>query len=618
MGVCSPTDNKLSKHQNHQNHQNQNNQNEKITNIKFDPGKKNENKNNQKSKIKNEIYENEKNEINNNEKIKKEEIDLPKLKYRPSIYIEKKTEKNPIRRLERKGSLNPLILQNRPIVRNETKKLTKQRRQSVKYINDFKKDNNLHNKNYLIQHLLRSLSKNDNNKNDFSNNNKADIPEYMIDYKLIKNENSETYYWKNMGLIKINEDLINDIMKMSIDEAKNCEFFYKKRIWLHCFLNQNVIDLKKENPVILVNRNNILEESFNQFMTSKINLKQILKIQFIDEAKHDECGVFREWYTCLFKEFFDIKNKLFIQNNDSIYKGTFIINQFCDKSKYDYYEFFGKLLVKTIIDKVHMKEHLNLTLIKYILNNKVELEDMKFFDLSIYQSLKKILDEDIDNNKDLNKINFTYNLQDEKGNIKNIEMIEEGNYIYLNNNNKNTFIEKMIYYETYYKFKNQIEKIKKGFYNIVNDIMGKFYTPQEFDFQLVGMKIIDLKDWEKNTIYKGKYNKDNKTIKLFWEVLNKLEQNELMIFFQFCTGMYNIPIDGFGNLKGKDNKIHKFTIEPLLNELYLNNNPNEFRLIEAKTCFNRILLPEYHNKEEMEKGIRIIIEYDTQYFGIIN
>ena len=70
----------------------------------------------------------------------------------------------------------------------------------------------------------------------------------MIDYKLIKNENSEIYYWKNMGLIKINEDLINDIMKMSIDEAKNCEFFYKKRILLHCFLNQNVVDLKKENP----------------------------------------------------------------------------------------------------------------------------------------------------------------------------------------------------------------------------------------------------------------------------------------------------------------------------------------------------------------------------------
>ena len=40
MGVCSPKDNKLSKHQNHQNHQNQNNQNEKITNIKFETEKK--------------------------------------------------------------------------------------------------------------------------------------------------------------------------------------------------------------------------------------------------------------------------------------------------------------------------------------------------------------------------------------------------------------------------------------------------------------------------------------------------------------------------------------------------------------------------------------------------
>ena len=93
-------------------------------------------------------------------------------------------------------------------------------------------------------------------------------------------------------------------------------------------------------------------------MTSKINLKQILKIQFIDEARHDEYGVFREWYTYLFKKLFNIKNKLFIQIDDYIYKGTFIINQFCDKSKYDYYEFFGKLLVKTIIDKVHMKDNL--------------------------------------------------------------------------------------------------------------------------------------------------------------------------------------------------------------------------------------------------------------------
>ena len=219
MGICSPINNKLSKHQNHQIlqiQQIQNNLNGKITNIKLETEKKKEKKKDIKSKIENEKKE--------KDKLKKKEKDLPKLKYRPSIYMEKKGE-NSIRRLERRGSLNPLILQNRPIVRNEIKKVKIQRRQSVKYLNDFKKDNNLHNKNHFIQHLLRSLSKKENDINDFSNDNKADIPEYMIDYKLIKSENSDTYYWKNMGLIKIDEDLINEIMKMSIEEAKNCEFF---------------------------------------------------------------------------------------------------------------------------------------------------------------------------------------------------------------------------------------------------------------------------------------------------------------------------------------------------------------------------------------------------------
>ncbi len=44
------------------------------------------------------------------------------------------------------------------------------------------------------------------------------------------------------------------------------------------------------------------------------------------------------------------------------------------------------------------------------------------------------------------------------------------------------------------------------------------------------MKIIDLNDWKLNTIYKGHFNNENETIKIFWEFLNNLNQNELMTF----------------------------------------------------------------------------------------
>ena len=63
MGICSLIDNKLSKYQNQQIHQIQNYQNEKITNIKLETERK---------------------------KYYKKWKKNYKLKYRPSIYMEKK------------------------------------------------------------------------------------------------------------------------------------------------------------------------------------------------------------------------------------------------------------------------------------------------------------------------------------------------------------------------------------------------------------------------------------------------------------------------------------------------------------------------------------------------
>ena len=73
---------------------------------------------------------------------------------------------------------------------------------------------------------------------------------------------------------------------------------------------------------------------------------------------------------------------------------------------------------------------------------------------------------------------------------------------------------------------------------------------------------------------------------------------------------------GFNLLKGVNNKIQKFTIEPKLSLILDESKNKEFRLIEAKTCFNRILLPEYSSKEEMKKCFDIILGNDTQFFGL--
>ena len=58
--------------------------------------------------------------------------------------------------LKRRKSINAILLQNKPPARSDTRKLTFQRKQSIKYINEYKNDDQMHNKNYLLNRLAKN------------------------------------------------------------------------------------------------------------------------------------------------------------------------------------------------------------------------------------------------------------------------------------------------------------------------------------------------------------------------------------------------------------------------------------------------------------------------------
>ena len=556
----------------------------------------------------------------NNNKIKNSSLSsLPKIGH----YRQKSSNiKNPIINLENKKEedINEKENKNNENFKNENKftRIGAQRKLSQKYCEEFKKKTIKNNNNFLVDHLLNSLNRNFEEEDIKKNPNKFK-PEYLIDWKYIKNENTGIYNWKNCGIIPLTDDLFNSIINLSLDEISKNDCLYKKRIWFANYIIEKITNTKNDNPILIINRNNILEDSFNQFMTTKdLNLREPIQIHFVNEVAHDAGGVYREWYTCLFKEFFNEKNKFFIENNNQcINKGNYFLFPKYKDMNLNYYNFFGKLSAKALIDRVNITELLNLTIVKYLRKEEVTLEDMKYYDISIYNSLKEIKNfENINSNKELKEIRFIWNLKNENGEFFEIELIDNGKNTYLNNENKLLFIEKVIYYETFYRYEEQIEKMREGFFSLFDEEIMKLFKPEEFNFQISGQKIIDLEDWKKNTIYKGHYNEDNQTIKYFWEVLSELSQNDLFIFFNFCTSSTHVPLDGFNSLKGVNNKIQKFTIEPKLTLTFDESKNNEFKLIEAKTCFNRILLPEYNSKEEMKKSINIILGNDTQFFGL--
>ena len=100
-------------------------------------------------------------ENNKIEEKKKTEIILSKNDYYPNIYGENKIKNNNI---ENKLFFNP-IRKNSNIIRKESKRITTQKRETIKFLQDFKKNFEIENKNYLLKHLVRKLTRNINNNN---------------------------------------------------------------------------------------------------------------------------------------------------------------------------------------------------------------------------------------------------------------------------------------------------------------------------------------------------------------------------------------------------------------------------------------------------------------------
>ena len=508
-------------------------------------------------------------------------------------------------------------------LRNRKKSLALSRKESIEYCSEFRKNNKMHNRQNLLMRLANNLS-----RNTFAFPYKeinVNIPENVIDWEYIVNPNTDVGYWKNNGFVKLSQVDLDNIINENCETVKNIKQYYQKRLWLYHYIRVEISDKamqdsSKETPFLLVNRHNVLDDSFNQFLTSKdVDIGAKIQVHFIDEAAHDAGGILREWYDCIYKEIFSEDKKLFIENpNDAIIDGTFLFyNMSQHKVNCDLFYFIGCLLAKTIIDKTNLTETLNITIIKQILDEPLTLDDLKYYDTEIHSSLVSI--QSIKDDEQLKEFSFVWNVSTDNNSFEEVELIPNGRDITLKQENKSLFITKAINFILYEQYKKQIDNIKRGFYSLFPKNIIQVFNKEEISFLLTGQCSIDIEDWKKHTIYRGKYieGENNKTIRLFWEVLSELSESDLVNFYRFCTGTCKVPIDGFGSLKGSHNKIHKFCIEEAeVSETEEAKNAKGIRLIEARTCFNRIYLPEYNNKAIMKRVFEIILGNDTNYFGL--
>ena len=410
---------------------------------------------------------------------------------------------------------------------------------------------------------------------------------------LTKEVNQHMVSCSNISQTKVSF-LSNLFGKNSINDSKIKDYIKKHKIdWTDGCDN---IELSREN---------CLEESVEKI--EFVDLWRELKISFNGEIASDAGGLYREWFTILIEELEKKEKKLFERSEcDEI---NYIFNKNLNENSdwsFRYFNFLGRLIAKSLIDNITINLSFNCLIYKLILGEKISFDDLKNIDTNLYTSLlsmKNMKPEELDSME----IYYSIQYQNDEGQIITEELIPGGN------NKKvtdiNDYIDKRI---NHLVSKSQIliYHIQEGLFNFIpKDILGTINS-SEFELLVCGQPFIDVNDWNKNSVYKGDYNKNHRLVKWFWDEVYKLSQDDLRKLLQFSTGTSRVPINGFKKLESNRGEIAKFC----LNSVFYNENKKN-NYIRAHTCFNRLDVPIFPNQKELHEAIIFVLKNNTG-FGI--
>ena len=359
--------------------------------------------------------------------------------------------------------------------------------------------------------------------------------------------------------------------------------------FLSFFLNRN-----KFNLILNIRRDHLIEDTLNEVSKPDMNFQNKLKVKFTGEQGVDEGGVRKEFFILLIRQIFDPNYGMFSYNKKT---RLYWFNHYTFEPKIKY-ELIGIIFGLAIYNNTILDVKLPITVYKKLLGIKPDLEDMKQSDPELFHTLSYLRNNNDENLKEELDTNFTV-IDDKFGEKLVIPLKPNGENIMIDNKNKDEYIDLYIdwyFNKSIYEYFNSFEK---GFYRVFNRNLSKILTPDELELIICGTQFLDFNELKKACLYE-EYTKDSETIKYFWEVVLKFKEEENKKFLSFVTGCDRAPIDGLGSLP--------ITIS--------NGGSDINQLPSAHTCFNNLILPDYKNKEKLEKSLLTAINY-SEGFGLI-
>ncbi|ETP35555.1 hypothetical protein, variant 1 [Phytophthora nicotianae P10297] len=379
--------------------------------------------------------------------------------------------------------------------------------------------------------------------------------------------------------------------------------FSEKAQWFYQYSLKLCSSIVDGYHTIRIHRDRVLKQSMNLFMSAPSGtLHRRLRVDFMDEAGVDGGGILREWLHLVCSQLFAEAPGLFTLTSSSAHQGYWFNRTSAEKctKQLEMYIFFGKLLGKALLEGLLLNVRLSIPLLKHILGVPLKLSDLYLLDETVYSSMMWILEND---NTNALGLNFT---------VEGVELIPSGADVTLHDGNKQLYVAKVAQYYLFDSVRAEISSIMEGLRSVISDTVLHVFDFKELDLLLSGLPQIDVNDWRQHTDVRF-YEQSTHEFELvgwFWEVLESFSQDQRGRLLQYVTGSSGVPVEGFKGLTGMDGEIQLFTIQ-----LGKDVSTVYTVLPHASTCLNRLDLPLYASKAELERILTMVVEMDVTGFS---
>eukprot|EP00934_Nitzschia_sp_Nitz4_P003544 Nitzschia sp. Nitz4//scaffold330_size19141//9624//12045//NITZ4_008746-RA/size19141-snap-gene-0.27-mRNA-1//-1//CDS//3329548160//3534//frame0 len=404
-----------------------------------------------------------------------------------------------------------------------------------------------------------------------------------------------------------------DVVTYSDLAGAQVKAFDDKAQWFQDTCAQLSVEWNEGHMRMNVRRQYLLGDSVDALMSlSRKDLRKLWRFEFIGEMGIDAGGLAREWYELVCKEIFDPDMGLWMSSATNQMQMTINpASEFCCEDHLIYYRFLGRVMGKAMFDRQLVNGHMVKHIYKHMLGWPIQFRDLESVDEDYYRNLKQLqqMAEDGGDIADL-CLDFTTTTEI-MGTKKEVDLVKNGAEIDVTNDNFPEYVEACLKYKLMDCVKPQLNELLLGFFDVIPEPLLTIFDFQELELLMCGLPEIDMKDWMEHTEYSGEYEEtgpNHETCNWFWEVVTDLDQEMKARLLQFVTGTSGVPSRGFGVLQGNDGNIRKFTIHGVPVETCL--------YPRAHTCFNRIDLPLFDSKEELEEKLKLAVTMSSTGFDL--